>query len=74
MDEFNALMNSITNVYLAGMNLPPLKSSASDLRGTELWNRMKLGGTDDIKRRLDDLPWGYDRKDKEYGTDPVREV
>ncbi len=49
MDDFNALMNSITNVYLAGMGLPPLPHDPSNdpvQRGSSLWNRLAIQ-TDD---------------------------
>ena len=42
------------------------------IEGSTLWNRLKHGGYEDERRRLDALPWGYERMDKTYGdTDPV---
>ena len=93
MDEFNELMNSITNVYLAGMGLPKLKAEATQDdrhvstgnieahhalastpidRDSPLYRSLLIGGRLDIKRRLDAMPWGYERRDgKSYGDDPV---
>ena len=44
------------------------------LQGSVLWLRLKRGGLDDERRRLDALPWGYERTDKDYGPDPVLPV
>jgi len=44
------------------------------IEGSVLWLRLKRGGLDDERRRLDALPWGYERMDKDYGPDPVLPV
>ena len=44
------------------------------IEGSVLWLRLKRGGWDDERRRLDALPWGYERMDKDYGPDPVLPV
>ena len=46
------------------------------IEGSVLWARLKRSGMDDERKRLDALPWGYERTDgKTYGdTDPVLPV
>lgn len=72
MDEFNSLMRTITDAQLRAMGLPPLPvdpSNAPIQRDSPLWHRLKLGGWDDERRRLDALDWPAAGKD--YGRDPV---
>lgn len=45
MSEFNDLMRDITNVYLAGMGLPPLKASGQAI-GSETTLAASLDRTD----------------------------
>ena len=52
-----------------------MEALVAAIEGSVLWTRIKVGGYDDDRRRLDDLPWGYERRDKTYGdTDPVLPV